>query len=152
MENVASQSGTTINSQSIKSLHIDMNVVDELSSMEDNIIDKGTIIYLLFLSIYSLEDVDSPRSPRNLRSSSSSDSGLPSPSPGCSPSQGGEHQQESLTCHQTQSLKWPVATSGGPCVVTVTMPADVNAHLDAKKVGITVFLISCEFKSQLILR
>ena len=46
MENVASQSGTTINSQSIKSLHIDMNVVDELSSMEDNIIDKGTIIYL----------------------------------------------------------------------------------------------------------
>jgi len=120
MENVASQSGTTINSQSIKSLHIDMNVVDELSSMEDNIIDK---------------DVDSPRSPRNLRSSSSSDSGLPSPSPGCSPSQGGEHQQESLTCHQTQSLKWPVATSGGPCVVTVTMPADVNAHLDAKKVS-----------------
>ena len=32
-------------------------------------------------------------------------------------------------------------------MVTVTMPADVNAHLDAKKVGITVFLISCEFKS-----
>ena len=52
MENVASQSGTTINSQSIKSLHIDMNVVDELSSMEDNIIDKGTIIYLFTLSIY----------------------------------------------------------------------------------------------------
>ena len=46
VDNVASQSGTTINSQSIKSLHIDMNVVDELSSMEDNIIDKGNLIFI----------------------------------------------------------------------------------------------------------
>ena len=46
VDNIGSQSGTTINSQSIKSLHIDMNVVDELSSMEDNIIDKGTIIFI----------------------------------------------------------------------------------------------------------
>ena len=48
MENIESQSGTATNimpndQQSIKSLHIDMNVVDELSPiMEDNIIDKGT--------------------------------------------------------------------------------------------------------------
>ena len=57
MENIESQSGTATNimpndQQSIKSLHIDMNVVDELSPiMEDNIIDKGILNIDLYFQI-----------------------------------------------------------------------------------------------------
>ena len=60
MENIESQSGTATNimpndQQSIKSLHIDMNVVDELSPiLEDSIIDKGTFDLYLQIDVLSL--------------------------------------------------------------------------------------------------
>ena len=123
------------NPHSKKSLHIDMNVVDELSPLDDNNVGRGTLNACLNTSS---KDEDSPGSPRTLQSSNSSDSGLASP--GCSLSDG-EPQQEILNSAsaepetQNLNLPLPLATSVGPCVVSVTMPVDVRAQNDAK-VGI----------------
>ena len=114
-----------------------MNVVDELSPLDDNIVGQGTIDLTMNACLNtSCKDENSPGSPRTLQSSNSSDSGLASP--GSSPSDG-EPQQENLNSAsaepETQNLNLPLATSVGPCVVTVTMPVDVRAQ-NVTKVGI----------------
>lgn len=133
------------NPHSIKSLHIDMNVVDELSPLDDNIVGQGTINLTMNACLNtSSKDEDSPGSPRTLQSSNSSDSGLASP--GCSPRHG-EPQQENLNSAsaepetQNLNLPLPLATSVGPCVVTVTMPVDVRAQNDAKVGWNTIILV-----------